>query len=92
MTDHDPAPVDATPPAHSASSRLFDLRTVIAVLFGAYGLVLLLMGLLGTDQADLDKAGGIQLNLWTGVAMLVLAALFLAWALLRPLRPPADHP
>jgi hypothetical protein len=29
----------------SAASQLFDLRTVIAVLFGVYGIVLTVMGL-----------------------------------------------
>jgi xanthine/uracil/vitamin C permease (AzgA family) len=66
------------------SASLFDLRTVIAVLFGIYGAVLTVMGLLGTSPEQLEKAGGIALNLWTGIGMLVVAGLFVLWLVLRP--------
>ena len=73
-----------------ASAQLFDLRVIIAVLFTIYGVVLTVLGFTGTDQRDLDRAGGINLNLWSGVGMLVLAALFGLWVVLRPLKlPPA---
>jgi hypothetical protein len=76
----------------STLAALFDLRSVIAVLFGVYGLVLTVLGALGTSQADLDKAGGIHLNLWTGIGMLVLAAGFALWVRLRPpVLPPASE-
>lgn len=65
-------------------ASLFDLRTVIAVLFGIYGSMLTVMGLLGTSPEQLAKAGGIHLNLWTGIGMLVVAALFVLWLVLRP--------
>jgi hypothetical protein len=78
-----------TPP--SAASTLFDLRTVIAVLFGVYGLVLLGLGLWGTDDAERARSGGLNLNLWTGLGMVVLAAFFVLWAWLRPIRPPAPE-
>lgn len=68
----------------STIAALFDLRSVIALLFGVYGLVLTVLGLLGTSQADLDKAGGIDINLWTGIAMLVLAVGFALWVWWRP--------
>lgn len=83
-----PAPEGAQ--AGSAASRLFDLRGIIAVLFGIYGAVLTLLGLVATSQADLDKAGGTNVNLWSGIGMLVLAALFVAWVVLRPLRMPTQ--
>lgn len=76
---------------HSSSASLFDLRNVIGVLFAGYGLVLLIVGLADTTEADLAKTGGIHLNTWTGAAMLVLAALFFLWAWLRPLRPPTPE-
>jgi hypothetical protein len=69
------------------AAQLFDLRTIIAVLFGVFGVVLLLVGLLGTDAGQRAKSGGLNLNLWTGAGMLVLCALFLAWVRLRPLQP-----
>ena len=71
----------------SAASQLFDLRTVIAVLFGVYGIVLTVMGLF-TGEAELAKAGGININLWSGIGMILAAAFFLIWVRLRPLVPP----
>ncbi|MEU4740179.1 hypothetical protein AB0G02_06880 [Actinosynnema sp. NPDC023658] len=68
--------------AHKAG--LFDLRLVIAVLFGIYGVVLLVVGLGFTDDADLARADGLNINLWSGVGMIVLSAVFAAWATLRP--------
>ncbi|MFD5827300.1 hypothetical protein [Lentzea sp. NPDC060358] len=64
--------------------RLFDLRLIIAFLFGLYGIVLVVIGLGFTTDEDLKKAEGVNINLWAGVAMAVLAAVFAAWALLRP--------
>jgi len=74
--------------AHKAG--LFDLRLVIAVLFGIYGVVLAVVGLGFTDESDLAKADGLNINLWSGVGMVALAALFAAWALLRPVVVPDD--
>jgi hypothetical protein len=74
--------------ADSAASRLFDLRMVIAVLFVIYGVVLTILGFTSTSDADVERAGDINLNLWGGVAMLVVAALFGTWVWLRPLRLP----
>ncbi len=74
--------------AHKAG--LFDLRLVIAVLFAIYGVVLLVVGLGFTDEADLAKADGLNINLWTGVGMLALSAAFVAWATLRPVVVPDE--
>jgi lysylphosphatidylglycerol synthetase-like protein (DUF2156 family) len=68
----------------STLAALFDLRSVIALLFGVYGLVLTVLGAVGTSAEDLEKAGGIHLNLWTGIVMLVVAAGFALWVRLRP--------
>jgi hypothetical protein len=40
---------------------------------------------LGASDEDLDRAAGWNLNLWVGVAMLITAAIFVGWALARPL-------
>jgi hypothetical protein len=48
-----------------------------------YGVILVLMGLFG-DQ-ELDKTGDVNANLWAGLAMVVVAAVFLGWARLRPI-------
>jgi hypothetical protein len=69
-------------------SVLFDLRSVIGLLFVVYGLVLTVLGLLGTSEEDLAKAGGIALNLWTGLAMLVAGIGFYVWAFTKPPLPP----
>ena len=66
------------------AADLFDLRRIIGGLFAIYGVILLVLGL-GASDADIEKAAGWNLNLWVGVAMLITAALFLAWAFARPL-------
>jgi hypothetical protein len=76
----------------SAASSLFDLRTVIAVLFAFYGIVLTIMGIVSGSPQDTAKSGGIDLNLWTGIAMLILAALFIVWARMKPLHPEVPPP
>lgn len=68
----------------STASTLFDLRTVIAILFGSFGVILLIVALTTTTQAELDKAGGVHINLWTSIAMLVLSAVFAMWVRTRP--------
>jgi hypothetical protein len=78
----------ATPARGKAS--LFDLRWILAVLFGIYGIVVTLMGLL-TKAKTVSASGqnvNINVNLWTGVPMIVLAALFAVWAMTRPLVAP----
>jgi hypothetical protein len=64
---------------------LFDVRTIIALLFGVYGAVCLIWGLAFNGATDKARSGNINVNLWTGLAMLAFAASFLAWALWRPL-------
>ena len=44
-----------------------------------------MLGLFASDAAR-AKAAGININLWAGLAILVGGAIFVAWALLRPLR------
>jgi xanthine/uracil/vitamin C permease (AzgA family) len=66
------------------AANLFDLRRIIGGLFAVYGVILTIVGI--TDsQKEIDKAAGININLWTGLAMLVVAAIFIGWALARPL-------
>ncbi|MGP4016915.1 hypothetical protein [Saccharopolyspora sp. 5N708] len=70
----------------SATARkLFDIRTMIGGLFLLYGLLIGAAGLFPT-AAGLVKSQGININLWTGLAMLAVAALFLRWVWLRPLK------
>jgi hypothetical protein len=70
----------------------FDIRLIIALLIGVYGLVLTVMGAAFTPDAQLAKAAGININLWAGIGMLAAAALFVLWAVLRPIRVPEQPP
>jgi drug/metabolite transporter (DMT)-like permease len=71
-------------------TRLFDLRWIIALLFGIYGVVLLVLGIGFETDADRVKTGGFNVNLWVGVGMLLLTAFFATWALLRPVQVPKE--
>ena len=81
MTESD-APVEQAP--SGGGSTLFDLRTVIAMLFGTYGVLLTILGLFTGGQEQLVKSGGLNLNLWTGIGMLIFTGLLLLWLRLRP--------
>jgi hypothetical protein len=75
-------------PTRSAA-RLFDVRRVIGGLFVVYGVLVGLVGLFDSS-AQVAKAQGVNINLWAGLAMLVLGALFLLWQAVRPASPPDD--
>src|SRR3954462_8431516 len=66
------------------AANLFDVRRLIGGLFAVYGVILTILGI-GASEAEKTKAAGINLNLWGGIAMLIVAALFLFWAFTRPL-------
>jgi len=69
----------------------FDIRVVIATLIAIYGVVLTILGIIA-DPQEVDKAAGININLWGGLAMLVFAALFVIWARVRPIVVPVEDP
>lgn len=69
----------------------FDIRLIIALLLGVYGLVLTILGLFFVTDEEIQKSSGVNINLWTGLAMLVVCALFALWARLRPLRAPVPQ-
>jgi hypothetical protein len=54
---------------------------VVLVVVGFVGFV----GFVGTSEADLAKTGGVNADLWTGIAMLAVAVAFVLWARLRPI-------
>ncbi|MEW2134436.1 hypothetical protein [Streptomyces sp. NPDC005435] len=71
----------------ATAARIFDLRRIIGGLFVVYGVIVTIAGI--TDsQAAIDKAEGVNINLWTGIGMLILGIFFLAWLKLRPTPPP----
>ncbi|MCT7352316.1 hypothetical protein N4P33_09020 [Streptomyces sp. 15-116A] len=71
----------------TTAARLFDIRRIIGGLFVVYGVIVTIAGFTASD-ADIDKAEGVNINLWTGIGMLILGALFLLWLKLRPTAPP----
>ena len=82
------AEIDARRAAKAA--RLFDIRRLIGGLFLIYGVILVVLGL-GESDASVAKSADINVNLWSGLGMLVLALVFIAWALLRPLSGEPDE-
>ena len=66
------------------AANLFDLRRIIGGLFVVYGVILIIAGLFDTD-AEIEKAAGVNINLFAGLGVLLVGALFLVWAFTRPL-------
>ncbi|MFF8592637.1 hypothetical protein ACF061_14530 [Streptomyces sp. NPDC015220] len=73
----------------ATAARIFDLRRIIGGLFVLYGIIVTITGI--TDsQAAIDKAQGVNINLWTGIGMLALGVFFLLWLKLRPTAAPEE--
>ncbi|OIJ62963.1 hypothetical protein [Streptomyces mangrovisoli] len=71
----------------ATAARIFDLRRIIGGLFVLYGVIVTIAGITASD-AEIDKAQGVNINLWTGIGMLLLGLFFLSWLKLRPTPPP----
>jgi hypothetical protein len=71
----------------SSAARLFDVRRVIGGLFVVYGVIVTLLGVFDTP-AEIDKAQGVRINLWMGLAMLGLGLFMLIWMRLNPAQAP----
>ena len=80
-----PKPPSQAPERRHTAGAL-DIRNIIGALLGVYGVILLLMGVVA-DPED-EKTGGVNANLWAGIVLLLVAAVFLTWARLRPVRVP----
>ncbi|MFI7585542.1 hypothetical protein ACIB24_00540 [Spongisporangium articulatum] len=76
--------------AEKKTAGAFDIRTLIGGLLGLYGVVLTVMGLWFTPAAEKEKVDGSNLNLEVGIGLIVVAGVFITWALLRPIRVPAE--
>ncbi len=61
---------------------------MIGALLLIYGVILTVMGVFGDPETD--KTGDVNANLWAGLALLVVGAVFVVWARLRPVVVP-DH-
>ena len=71
--------------AARAANR-FDIRRLIGALFLLYGVILLILGIFGSSHVK-NKAAGVNINLWTGIGLIVFAGVMISWALLRPVEP-----
>ncbi|WP_266384264.1 hypothetical protein [Streptomyces canus] len=74
----------------ATAARIFDLRRIIGGLFVLYGIIVTIAGINPSDSS-LDKSEGININLWTGLGMLLLGIFFLVWLKLRPTPPPVPE-
>jgi hypothetical protein len=74
---------------HNAGA--YDIRAIIAYLLGIYGVVLVGYGLFDFTDAEKEKSDGFNINLWAGLAMIVVAAIFLVWNKLKPTKVPDDQ-
>ncbi len=66
------------------AANLFDLRRIIGGVFVAWGLLLIVLGIFDSDE-EIEKAAGVNINLYAGLGMLAVGLLFLLWAFTRPL-------
>jgi hypothetical protein len=71
------------------AADLLDIRRIIGGLLLLYGAILTITGIV-SSQADKEKAAGINVNLWTGIGLLVVGGLFMFWAATRPFVDPED--
>jgi hypothetical protein len=79
---------DQGEPIPASKARLFDVRRIIGGLFVVYGLLVGAIGLFDSAE-QIDKAQGVNINLWAGLGMLALGAAFLLWQWVRPAEVPS---
>jgi hypothetical protein len=87
------APTGATEQDEAEAARManrFDIRRLIGAVFVLYGLILLALGIFGSHAVK-TKAAGININLWTGIGMLIFGGLMIFWALARPVEPEPEE-
>jgi hypothetical protein len=88
VSEHDPL-IERTEQAGGGArtaqaANLFDLRRIIGAVFGVWGILLVLLGVTESDE-EIAKAADVNINLWAGLGMLAISAIFLVWAFTRPL-------
>jgi hypothetical protein len=71
-------------------ANLFDIRRLIGGLFVVYGVILVVLGIAGSHAVK-HKAAGINIDLWSGIGILIFAAFMIAWAFLRPIEPEPEE-
>jgi hypothetical protein len=89
MSDEPMAPTGATDEEEIQAARAanrFDIRRIIGGVFVLYSLILIALGIFGSHHVK-TKAAGVNIDLWTGLGMLVFGGLMIFWALYRPTVP-----
>jgi NADH:ubiquinone oxidoreductase subunit 6 (subunit J) len=85
--DDAPGPISDEEELQAArQANRFDIRRLIGALFVLYAIVLVILGIVGSHHVK-NKAAGINIDLWTGIGMLIFGALMILWALWRPVMP-----
>jgi hypothetical protein len=79
-------PTDEEEARAARAANRFDIRRLIGGLFCLYALILIALGIFGSHHVK-NKAAGINVDLWTGLAMLLFGCLMIFWALSRPVAP-----
>ncbi|MGH2855974.1 MAG: hypothetical protein ACRDMJ_00660, partial [Solirubrobacteraceae bacterium] len=77
---------DADEAKAARAANRFDIRRLIGGLFCLYAVILIALGLFGSHEVK-NKAAGINVDLWTGIGMLIFGGLMIFWALSRPVMP-----
>lgn len=72
--------------SHAAGA--FDIRNIIGLLLGIYGIVLLVCYFVLDPGMDVSTGTpkDSSYNLWAGIAMLVVAGFFMAWMKISPIK------
>jgi hypothetical protein len=78
MSEHHSSETDT-----AARRNLLDLRRIIGGLLFLYGVILTIVGIVGSDESK-TKAAGENVNLWTGLGLLLVGGLFILWSMLSP--------
>jgi hypothetical protein len=86
MADQPTGPSAEDEAAAARAANRFDVRRIIGGLFVVYAVILIVVGIVGTSEIK-NKADGININLWTGLGMLVFGVGMITWALVRPVVP-----
>jgi hypothetical protein len=84
--DEPPVRSDEEEARAARNANRFDIRRLIGGLFVVYGVILTIAGILGSHHVK-TKAAGININLWTGIGMLIFGGLMIFWALSRSVAP-----
>jgi hypothetical protein len=85
-SEDSPAATEEEEIAAAKAANRFDIRRLIGALFLLYGLILTVVGIVGSHHVK-TKAAGINVNLLAGIGMLIFGALMIYWALARPVLP-----